>query len=263
MAAIFDTHETQNTSDNYNQMLDNFIKKRLNLVQNDAHPCLQKKLCKKGSQCPFIGLPNDTCLFHLTDECNYGKKCRYTHYDEYAKIYKDAKHEFKKMLEEMRLNAKKAIELDKEWLDQNTRVCPKCTVPVEKINGCPSMSCPVCQIQFNWDQMKYAKGAANLHKFDRALNEAENLRLRPLSEQKINVIVIASAGKGYSINLALSDAQVEDIMKEMEERTKIPVNRQRMISCGKELCKEKSIAEYAIKNGSIIFLVQRLPGGSN
>jgi len=265
--AIIDTISyptaTQNMSNDYNETLDAYVKQRLNLVQNDAHPCMQKGLCKKGLQCPFIGLPNDTCLFYLTDECRFGNKCRNTHYDEYAKIYKNAKEEFKKMLEENRSNAEKEIKLDKQWLDEHTRVCPTCVIPVEKIDGCPSMSCPSCRTQFNWDQMQYATGAANLHKFEQALKEGANLRLQPPSVSKVTVIVVGLTAKRYFITLTSSNVQVEEIIKEMATRTKIPVEKQRLLSGGKELKKEKSITEYGIKNGSTIFLVLRLPGGSD
>ena len=77
------------------------------------------------------------------------------------------------------------------------------------------------------------------------------------------MIVVALTGKRYVVTLPSLDVQVSEIMKKMGARTNIPAEKQRLLSGGKELIREKTITEYGIKNGSTIFLVLRLPGGSD
>ncbi|KAJ8359469.1 hypothetical protein SKAU_G00159940 [Synaphobranchus kaupii] len=38
----------------------------------------------------------------------------------------------------------------KEMIDETTRPCPKCRVPVEKNGGCMHMVCPRSQCRFEW-----------------------------------------------------------------------------------------------------------------
>ena len=188
--------------------IDSFLKDKLNLKEKNTHPCLfQKKPCKKGKNCPFIGLPNDTCLFFLTETCKFGEKCNKRHLEEFRNNYQNAKKEFKilnaacpcasqhgsckygdrceflglphnlclyflkgectegfscprdhnlkikanlETKNNLIENYKILAEKDMEWLTKNTRVCPYCCLPVEKLEGCPSMNCKKCNKGFNW-----------------------------------------------------------------------------------------------------------------
>ena len=53
----------------------------------------------KGSSCPLIGLPNDTCTYDLSDKCKHKtepEKCKYKHDKKYSIVYQNAKAEFKR-----------------------------------------------------------------------------------------------------------------------------------------------------------------------
>ena len=64
-----------------------------------SHPCeYQGKKCLKGSSCPLINLPNDTCTFYIRGTCRYEHgsiRCKQKHYEDYAKVYQKAKEEFR------------------------------------------------------------------------------------------------------------------------------------------------------------------------
>jgi len=81
----------------YEKNLDESLKRSLNLKNANTHPCLyQKKPCEKGNNCPFLGLPNDTCLYFLTDTCTFGEKCKKRHLEEYKRTYQQTKESLKK-----------------------------------------------------------------------------------------------------------------------------------------------------------------------
>jgi hypothetical protein len=40
------------------------------------------------------------------------------------------------------------------WIDTNTRPCPSCSVPIEKIGGCNHMRCCHCHASFCWACMR-------------------------------------------------------------------------------------------------------------
>jgi hypothetical protein len=83
-------------ADDFNTRLDKHIKDAFKEKLKPTHPCEhQKKNCLKGSACPLIGLPNDMCTYHVSGKCNRNN-CQNTHYEEYARIYKQAKQQFKK-----------------------------------------------------------------------------------------------------------------------------------------------------------------------
>mmetsp|Transcript_7888 Transcript_7888/g.19679 ORF Transcript_7888/g.19679 Transcript_7888/m.19679 type:complete len:588 (+) Transcript_7888:366-2129(+) len=41
-----------------------------------------------------------------------------------------------------------------EWMKNNTRQCPSCSVPISKIDGCNHMNCSHCKAQFCWACMR-------------------------------------------------------------------------------------------------------------
>lgn len=38
----------------------------------------------------------------------------------------------------------------KEWLEKNSKGCPCCGTPIEKLDGCNKMTCPGCMQYFCW-----------------------------------------------------------------------------------------------------------------
>ena len=85
--------------DDYNERLDKHIKEALENIIHPSHPCeYQGKKCFKGSSCPLIGLPNDTCIFYIRGTCKRERgpiQCRQRHYENYANVYQKAKEQFK------------------------------------------------------------------------------------------------------------------------------------------------------------------------
>ncbi len=83
-------------SDDYNKRLDKHIKDEFKKVLKLTHPCdHQNRNCFKGSECPLIGLPDDTCIYYIRGKCKFDQ-CKYKHNGLYANVYKKAKEEFKK-----------------------------------------------------------------------------------------------------------------------------------------------------------------------
>jgi hypothetical protein len=84
------------SSDDYSKRLNKHIKDEFKKVLKLTHPCEdQNRNCFNGSECPLIGLPNDTCPHYIRGTCKFDP-CRYKHYDLYAKVYRKAKEDFKK-----------------------------------------------------------------------------------------------------------------------------------------------------------------------
>jgi hypothetical protein len=82
-------------SDDYSKRLNKRIKDEFEKVLQLPHPCeYQNRNCFNGSECPLIGLPNDTCPHFIRGTCKFDP-CRYQHYHQYARIYKQAKEDFR------------------------------------------------------------------------------------------------------------------------------------------------------------------------
>lgn len=64
------------------------------------------------------------------------------------------------------------------WVKKNTKPCPSCHVPVEKINGCNHMSCQHCNAQYCWLCLTLLRTHLEAHTCNRfdPLSEAENER---------------------------------------------------------------------------------------
>jgi len=82
-----------------------------------VHPCrAQGRICLNGKySCPFIGLPNDTCVYYVRGSCNR-VKCEYRHNEEYARFYKQAIESFNRKQKEPLTMAKRYFQIAKPYL---------------------------------------------------------------------------------------------------------------------------------------------------
>ena len=252
-----------------------YIKEKFHLVQNNAHPCEflfmsfqhltlynffvftglkqgTKNPCTKGNTCVFIGFPNDTCIYYIYGKCN-SKDCRRVHYEEFRRRYEQYKQEFL-------AKPKDDTDAATQWLNENTRICPNCLLPVEKGPGCPQMHCVKCNNRFNWNDMETATGAKNQNTLKEVKKNIGKYVPQNLSDTSIQLFVVLMNGKSKHFIVELG-SKVQDLMKRIEERTGIPIDTQRLQYGGKELRPNLTIKEYGFYNNSTIFLVQRLPGG--
>jgi hypothetical protein len=231
----------------------------------------KNNLCTKGNDCLFIGFPNDTCIYYIYGKCTQ-EKCHQVHYDEFARRYKVYKEEFQNMKkqefqqkcererEEQRTTNEANIDIDQRWLDENTRICPTCLLPVEKGPGCPSMYCQKCNANFNWTQMETATGGKNQKKIEEAKRNTRKFISKDLPKNSIQLFVVLHGAKStlYTVEL---ESTVEQLMEQIRDATGIPVEIQRLQYAGKQLNKDLKIQDYGFFNNSTIFMVQRLPGG--
>lgn len=78
------------------------------------------------------------------------------------------------------------LEADERWKSRNCRLCPKCSRPINRVEGCPSMVCgrnyhggelqPGCGHRFNWKKAK--PYVANVEHRELTQLSTEQLRLR-------------------------------------------------------------------------------------
>lgn len=277
---------------------DAYIKKKFNFVQNMAHPCkfqfnfwrltssyhclntgtVPNKQCKKGNACLFIGFPADTCTYFIFGKCTQ-EKCRRTHYEEFQARYNNYKNEFieikKKETEEKKEKQKKDREIrrenerkqneekiaqDQEWLEKNTRICPVCIFPVEKLEGCDDMYCQKCKQRFDWEQMKAAPGGKNDYNIEQVKRNCSKWVPNDQPKDSLQLFVVLDSGKSSTYTVQV-ESKVEQLMQQIQDKTGILTDIQRLQYGGKQLNKDIKINEYGLHNNSNIFMVLRLPGG--
>ena len=83
-------------------------------------------------------------------------KCPYGHYMSQSSVCKTLTTSLRTKVEE---DAEDDVNLlvggsrpvrDQRWIDNNSKPCPNCTVPIEKNGGCDIMNCRVCNHRFLW-----------------------------------------------------------------------------------------------------------------
>jgi len=308
----------------YEKNLDKYLQEKLHLNYKNTHPCVaQNKSCNKGNNCPFVGFPNDICIYYLSGSCNFGdEKCRKRHLPEYRDKYNSAKEDFKQIQPKAKkvvlagcpceaqhgkcefgesceflgwpldcclhfvhgeckfaaqckkrhyadlqkkyaefTQYKHLIDKDMEWMAENTRVCPTCCLPVEKLKGCSHMKCRKCGHDFDWEDMKDANGASNKYIFNQAKKNIK-LLLNIQNQVQFQVFVSALDGKSLTFNLPTkAHTNVSILMKQIEAKTGIVQDDQRLIYAGKQLNQNNQLIDYNITCNCTIHLVIRLPGG--
>jgi len=79
-----------------------------------------------------------------------------------------------------------------ELIKNSSKPCPKCYVPIFKINGCNQMFCTNCHVVFNWETLKIDTGSVhNAHYFDwmtSQKNDTKNINLEEIACGDINNI---------------------------------------------------------------------------
>lgn len=78
----------------------------------------------------------------------------------------------------------------------------------------------------------------------------------------MQVFVEALEGRTHCIEVESTDNTVSSIMCELQKKTGIQPNQQRLIFSGKQLEPGRSISDYDIQKGSTLHLVLRLRGGN-
>lgn len=103
----------------YFERRDKYIKTQFQDCSELSHPCKKQQIkCLNGEvSCPFIGLPNDACVFYIRGNCKFGDdKCKYHHYKSYADIYQKAKEEFYKADKKLPVVAARYFQVAKPYL---------------------------------------------------------------------------------------------------------------------------------------------------
>ncbi|XP_043925212.1 E3 ubiquitin-protein ligase RNF14-like [Protopterus annectens] len=79
------------------------------------------------------------CLFAFCTECNLTYHGIAPCYEE---VEGDKRNEPRNKIRDMRMN--------KKWIKENAKCCPKCSAPVQKEGGCNKMTCARCGTSFCW-----------------------------------------------------------------------------------------------------------------
>ncbi|XP_054998615.1 E3 ubiquitin-protein ligase RNF14 isoform X2 [Sorex araneus] len=115
-------------------------------------PVMQEPGCTMGicSSCNFAFCTLCRLTYHGLSPCKVtAEKLRdlqneYLQADEASKIFLEqryGKRVIQKALEEME---------SKDWLEKNSKGCPCCGTPIEKLDGCNKMTCTGCKQYFCW-----------------------------------------------------------------------------------------------------------------
>nr|XP_060621177.1 E3 ubiquitin-protein ligase RNF14 isoform X1 [Anolis sagrei ordinatus]XP_060621178.1 E3 ubiquitin-protein ligase RNF14 isoform X1 [Anolis sagrei ordinatus] len=121
---------------------------------------------RPGCQTPVMQEPS--CTMGICSSCNYAfcTLCKMTYHGvspckisaeklvQLRDEYLAADDTTKKFLEQRygkRVIQKALEEMEsKEWLETNSKACPSCGTPIEKLDGCNKMTCSVCNRHFCW-----------------------------------------------------------------------------------------------------------------
>uniref|UniRef100_A0A6G1RZZ8 RBR-type E3 ubiquitin transferase n=1 Tax=Hypotaenidia okinawae TaxID=2861861 RepID=A0A6G1RZZ8_9GRUI len=121
---------------------------------------------RPGCQTPVMQEPG--CTMGICSRCNYAfcTLCKMTYHGvspckvtaeklmDLRNKYLEADEETKRFLEQRygkRVIQKALEEMEsKEWLEKNSKSCPCCGTPIEKLDGCNKMTCTGCMQYFCW-----------------------------------------------------------------------------------------------------------------
>ena len=117
------------------------------------------------------GQPLNICFQFVTKgSCTHGFLCNTTrHCDNASSSTSNPLFFFKRIL---------------KGSHKNTRMCPNCSMRVEKLGGCPSMTCAACKRSFNWTEMVNCNGnAASNHDPHEAFRKLRKFLLLSSNDQ--------------------------------------------------------------------------------
>lgn len=167
------------------------------------HECLNKDLNIK--QCP---IPNCTFRFEndqklkrafICPECKqrYCSDCLVRHAPE---MTCEEAHAHAQLIGD-KTNVDKA---NKEWLQKNTRACPRCKASVEKNGGCHHMTCKLCKHQFCWKCLNPHDHTMNhpcgLWENDEQMNQGHNQLVNQVEQNQPNINVNANRNRAIELD---------------------------------------------------------------
>lgn len=106
--------------------------------------------CNLEESCAQIGCPHTECAFNFNGE----DVRRIAGDGAYVKFLDITTRNYQARLTDASRGMDKKTT---EWLNLNTRVCPSCSVVIERSSGCNSMKCFTCGNRFNWSEAKTVK----------------------------------------------------------------------------------------------------------
>uniref|UniRef100_A0A8D0DX77 E3 ubiquitin-protein ligase RNF14 n=1 Tax=Salvator merianae TaxID=96440 RepID=A0A8D0DX77_SALMN len=115
-------------------------------------PVMQEPSCTMGicSRCSYAFCTVCKMTYHGISPC----KVTAEKLTELCKEYREADEATKRFIEQhygKRLIEKALEHLEsKEWLEKNSKPCPCCETPIEKLDGCNRMTCTACKQEFCW-----------------------------------------------------------------------------------------------------------------
>lgn len=119
--------------------------KKVTCTHEYCKGCLHSWITSQLNESTFkVGCPHEKCAFHFDG-------------DDILRISGDeAKKKFVE-IGQRSFAARVAEFTDKDetmqkWIDSHTRLCPQCSVLIERSAGCNAMKCFTCGERFNWDQ---------------------------------------------------------------------------------------------------------------
>ncbi|XP_029439576.1 E3 ubiquitin-protein ligase RNF14 isoform X2 [Rhinatrema bivittatum] len=115
-------------------------------------PVMQEPGCSMGvcSRCRYAFCTLCKMTYHGVSPCRMtaeklvALRNEYLEADEVNKRFLEkryGKRVFEKVMEEME---------SKDWIEKNSKLCPRCGTPIQKIDGCNKMTCSGCMQYFCW-----------------------------------------------------------------------------------------------------------------
>ncbi|KAM4677290.1 E3 ubiquitin-protein ligase RNF14-like isoform 1-T3 [Discoglossus pictus] len=149
---------------------------------NCQTPVMQEPGCTMGicTSCMYAFCTLCKMTFHGVSPCKITAEKLILLRDEYL-----SSDEINKRFMEKRYGKRviqKAVEEmeSKDWLEKNSKGCPRCGTPIQKIDGCNKMTCTGCQQYFCWLCMNTLSRGNPYHHFNDPASPCFNLLFRAI-----------------------------------------------------------------------------------